>query len=75
MPLKGYAAGPLKQIESMERKAKKIMTEPQNSDTEAAKNAFHRNHSSTSGNALDSSSMSDSVLMLRLLATPSASKG
>ena len=25
MPAKGYAAGPLKQIESMERKAKKII--------------------------------------------------
>ena len=44
MPLKGYAAGPLKQIESMERKAKKIMGEPQNSDPTAAKNPFHRNH-------------------------------
>ena len=46
MPAKGYAAGPIKQIESMERKAKKIMTEPQNSDPQGAKNAFHRNHSS-----------------------------
>ena len=46
MPAKGYAPGPLKTIASMERKAKKIMTEPQNSDPEAAKNAFHRNHSS-----------------------------
>ena len=46
MPAKGYAPGPLKTIASMERKAKKIMTEPQNSDTEGAKNAFHRNHSS-----------------------------
>ena len=36
----------LKTIPSMERKAKKIMTEPQNSGPEAAKNAFHRNHSS-----------------------------
>ena len=44
MPSKGYAPGPLKTIASMERKAKKIMTEPQNSDPEGAKNAFHRNH-------------------------------
>ena len=46
MPAWGYAPGPLKTIASMERKAKKIMTEPQNSDPEAAQNAFHRNHSS-----------------------------
>ena len=46
MPAKGYAAGPLKQIESMERKAKKIMGEPQNSDPTAAMNPFHRNHGS-----------------------------
>ena len=45
MPAKGYAPGPLKTIASMERKAKKIMTEPQNSDPEGAENAFHRNHS------------------------------
>ena len=53
MPAKGYAPGPLKTIASMERKAKKIMGEPQNSDPEGALSPFHRNHSST-----DSSSMS-----------------
>ena len=46
MPAKGYAPGPLKTIASMERKARKIMTEPQNSDPTAAKNPFHRNHGS-----------------------------
>ena len=46
MVAKGYAAGPLKQIESMERKAKKILGEPQNSDPTAAMNPFHRNHGS-----------------------------
>ena len=44
MPPSGYAPGPLKTIASMERKARKIMTEPQNSDPTAAANPFHRNH-------------------------------
>ena len=40
MPAKGYAPGPLKTIASMERKAKKIMGEPQNSDPEGDKNQY-----------------------------------
>ena len=40
MPAKGYAPGPLKTTASMERKAKKIMTEPQNSDLKGPKMIF-----------------------------------
>ena len=58
MPAKGYAPGPLKTIASMERKAKKIMTEPQNSDPKGATNPFHRNHRSIENDiVLNSSSI------------------